>query len=314
VDVDRVAAAAAQHRRTPREHPRREIVNAVLYLLRTGCSWRRLPHDLPPWQTLYWYFKRWRDGGGVDRVHDALRDRLRDRAGRDPMASAGIVDAQSVKGADAVGRAWRGYDAGKRVNGRKRRVVVDTLGLLLVVMVTAANLQDRDGGKLALQRLRFATPSVATVFADGGYAGRLVGYAGQVLRVAVEAVHKPARAARLRGPAPPLGGGTQLGLDPAPPPPRPRLRTTNRQRRSDDEVGHDRRQTRRLAPVPADLPGSPRPPHNPISNTLPVGRSPSVYQRRGRQGATRREASSRSGTARRGRCARPPVAWSARRT
>jgi transposase len=174
------------------KHPRREIVNAIFYLLRTGCSWRQLPHDLPPWQTVYWYFKRWRDDGTVDRVHDALRDRLRDQVGRDPMASAGIVDAQSVKGADTVGRDSRGYDAGKRVNGRKRHVVVDTLGLLLVVMVTAASVQDRDGGKRVLERLRFTMPSVATVFADGGYAGRLVVYARQVLRVAVEVVKKPA--------------------------------------------------------------------------------------------------------------------------
>jgi len=174
------------------KHPRREIVNAIFYVLRTGCSWRQLPHDLPPWQTVYWYFKRWRDDGTVDRLHDALRDRLRDRVGRDPMISAGIVDAQSVKGADTVGRASRGYDAGKRVNGRKRHIVVDTLGLLMVVMVTAASVQDRDGGARVLERLRFAMPSVATVFADGGYAGRLVVYARRVLRVAVELVRKPA--------------------------------------------------------------------------------------------------------------------------
>jgi transposase len=119
---------------------------------------------------VYWHFKRWRDDTTVDRVHDALRDRLRDDVGRDS----------------------RGYDAGKRVNGRKRHVVVDTLGLLLAVMVTAASAQDRDGGARALERLRFAMPSVVTVFADGGYAGRLVVYARQVLRVAVEVVKKPA--------------------------------------------------------------------------------------------------------------------------
>ena len=174
------------------KHPRREIVNAMFYVLRTGGAWRQLPADFPPWQTVYWYFKRWRDDGTVDRVHDALRDRLRDQAGRDPMASAGIVDAQSVKGADSVGRDSRGYDAGKRVNGRKRHVVTDTLGLLGVVMVTAANVGDRDGGKLVLERLRFAMPSVATVFADGGYAGRLVAYARRVLRIVVEVVAKPA--------------------------------------------------------------------------------------------------------------------------
>src|SRR5680860_1589966 len=120
------------------KHPRYEIINAIFYMLRTGCAWRHLPHDLPPWQTVYWHFRRWRDDGSVDRIHDALRDRLRDADGRDPMASAGIVDAQSVKGADTVGTPTRGYDAGKRVNGRKRHIVVDTLGLLLVVAVTAA--------------------------------------------------------------------------------------------------------------------------------------------------------------------------------
>jgi transposase len=102
----------------PEKHPRREIVNAIFYVLRTGCAWRQLPHDLPPWQTVYWYFKRWRDDGTVKRLHDALRDRLRDATGRDPMASAAIIDAQSVKGADTVGRDSRGYDAGKKVNGR----------------------------------------------------------------------------------------------------------------------------------------------------------------------------------------------------
>jgi transposase len=167
VDADRAAAACAQHRRTSRETPRQEIVNAIFYVLRTGCAWRMLPHDFPPWQTVYGHFARWRDDGTVERVHDALRDRL-DIVGRDPMASAGIVDAQSVKGADTVGRDSRGYDAGKRVNGRKRHVVTDTLGLLLVVAVTAASVQDRDGGKLVLDRLRVTMPSVVTVFADGG--------------------------------------------------------------------------------------------------------------------------------------------------
>ena len=172
------------------KHPRREIVNAILYVVRTGCAWRLLPREFPPWQTVFWYFKRWRADGSLDRVHDALRDRLRDADGRDPMASAAIVDAQSVKGADTVGRATRGYDGGKKVNGRKRHIVVDTLGLLLVVLVTAASVQDRDGGARVLDRLRFRMPSVAVVWADGGYAGRLVGYARQVLKVAVEIVRK----------------------------------------------------------------------------------------------------------------------------
>ena len=172
------------------KHPRREIVNAILYMVRTGCAWRLLPREFPPWQTVFWYFKRWRADGSLDRLHDALRDQLRDADGRDPMVSAAIVDAQSVKGADTVGRATRGYDGGKKVNGRKRHIVVDTLGLLLVVLVTAASVQDRDGGARVLERLRFRMPSVAVVWADGGYAGRLVAYARQVLKVVVDIVRK----------------------------------------------------------------------------------------------------------------------------
>lgn len=106
------------------------------------------------------------------------------------MASAAIVDAQSVKGADTVGALSRGFDAGKKVNGGKRHIIVDTSGLLLLVMVTAASVQDRDGGARALERLRFVMPSVATVWADGGYAGRLVAYAAKVLQVVVTIVRK----------------------------------------------------------------------------------------------------------------------------
>jgi transposase len=176
----------------PLTHPRREIVNAILYVARAGCSWRQLPGDLPPWATVYDYFAAWRADGTVDCIHDRLRDAVRDEAGRDPMSSAGSVDSQSVKGADTVGAASRGYDAGKKINGRKRHIVVDTLGLLLVVLVTAASVQDRDGGAQVLDRARMAMPSLALVFADGGYAGRLVRWARRVLRTVVEIVRKPA--------------------------------------------------------------------------------------------------------------------------
>jgi transposase len=176
----------------PAKHDRREIVDAILYLTRTGCSWRQLPGDFPPWATVYDYFSQWVADGTVDRLHNALRDAVRDSAGRDPMVSAGIVDAQSVRGAATVGRDSRGFDAGKKVNGRKRHIVVDTLGLLLVVLVTAASVQDRDGGRRVLNRMRFAMPSVALVWADGGYRGRLLDWARRRLRVLVEIVTKPA--------------------------------------------------------------------------------------------------------------------------
>jgi len=176
----------------PAEHARRRIVEAILYVVRTGCSWRQLPHDFPPWPTVYWYFKQWRADGLVDRIHDALRDRVRDAAARDPMASAGVVDAQSVKGADTVGGASRGFDAGKKTNGRKRHIVVDTMGLLLAVIITTASVQDRDGARTVLERLRFTMPSVVLVWADGGYAGKLIEWAERLLRVTVEIVRKPA--------------------------------------------------------------------------------------------------------------------------
>lgn len=162
-----------------------------MYVVRTGCSWRQLPHDFPPWQTVFWYFKQWNAEGITDRIHDALRAATRDRAGRDPMASAGIVDAQSVKGADTVDSGSRGYDAGKKTNGRKRHIVTDTLGMLVVVLVTAASVQDRDGGRLVLNRARMAMPSIVLVWADGGYAGKLVAYAAHYLKMAVEIVKKP---------------------------------------------------------------------------------------------------------------------------
>lgn len=124
-------------------------------------------------------------------MHDALRDRVRDAAGRDPMASAGIVDAQSVKGADTVGAGSRGFDAGKKVNGRKRHIVVDTMGLLLAVIITTASVQDRDGARRVLDRLRFTMPSVVHVWADGGYAGKLAAWARERLRLTIEIVRKP---------------------------------------------------------------------------------------------------------------------------
>jgi len=172
-------------------HAYRDIVDAILYVVRTGCAWRHLPSDSPPWQTVFGYFTRWRKDGVVQAIHDRLRDAVRDAAERDPMASAGIVDAQSVKGSATVSAASRGYDAGKRVNGRKRHIVVDTLGLLIVVMVTTAAVQDRDGGRRILDKAKMAMPSLAHVWADGGYAGKLVAFAHTMCQIVIEIVKKP---------------------------------------------------------------------------------------------------------------------------
>lgn len=156
----------------PQEWPLREIVNAILYLLRTGCQWRLLPHDLPPWQTVYYHYRKWRKHGIWMKINHLLREQVRQQAGREITPSAAIVDAQSVK--TTLVKGERGFDAGKRVNGRKRHVVVDTLGWLLTVLVTPASVQDKPGGKMLLTQLRqqLSLPRLQLLWADGGYGGQ----------------------------------------------------------------------------------------------------------------------------------------------
>lgn len=173
----------------PEKHPRRDIVDAILYVVRTGCAWRQLPVDFPPWQTVYWYFARWEEAKVTEQMLAVLRRRVRAAQGRAEEPTAGIIDSQSVKGADTVGRESRGYDAGKKVNGRKRFIVTDTLGLLLVVCVMAASVQDRDGAKTTLLSMYLVTP-VRYVFADAGFAGTLVDWTQRVLGTVLHIVRK----------------------------------------------------------------------------------------------------------------------------
>lgn len=175
----------------PEKHPRRALVDAILYVVRTGCAWRQLPADFPPWQTVYWYFNRWEQGQVTEQILPIVREQLRVQEGRNPQPSAGIIDSQSVKGADTVGRDSRGYDAGKKINGRKRFIVTDTLGLLLTVVVLSAGMQDRDGAKPILLDTYLRTP-VRFVFADGAFAGRLLDWAQNILRTTLHIVRKPA--------------------------------------------------------------------------------------------------------------------------
>jgi transposase len=175
----------------PEKHPRRTIVDAILYVVRTGCSWRQLPADFPPWETVYWYFTRWEQAKATEKILATVREQLRVAEGRHPEPSAGLVDSQTVKGADTVGTHTRGYDAGKKINGRKRFIVTDTLGLLLTVVVCAASMQDRDGAKPVLLQTYLASP-VRFVFADAAFAGRLLQWAARFLATTIHIVRKPA--------------------------------------------------------------------------------------------------------------------------
>ncbi len=159
----------------PRKHIMREILNAIFYILCSGCAWRMLPHDLPPWQTVYHYFRQWKGDGTWERMNQALHTKLRVAAGREAEPSAAIVDSQSVKTTAVKG--IRGYDAGKKVKGRKRHILVDTMGLLLMVLVHAADIQDRDGAKLLLNKIKGSFSRLRLIWADGGYAGKLVDWA-----------------------------------------------------------------------------------------------------------------------------------------
>jgi transposase len=155
----------------------RDIVDAIRYLTHNGPVWRALPADFPPAGTVYWWAGKWQADGSAERMHDDLRSRIRLAAGRTSAPTAAIIDSQSVKGSEMIARGRRGFDAGKKINGTKRHIAVDTLGLLLTVLVTAASVQDRDAARPLLWNLRKAFPSVTLAWADGGYAGKLITWA-----------------------------------------------------------------------------------------------------------------------------------------
>ncbi|MFJ3439512.1 IS5 family transposase [Streptomyces cyaneofuscatus] len=175
----------------PEKHPRREIVDAIRYVVDTGCKWRALPADFPPWRTVWGFMARWAAAGVVNQIRDLLAGRIRRELGKGPRAVAAVIDSQSVKAAETVSKATRGFDAGKKINGRKRHLVVDTRGLPLMVMVTPASLSDRDAAKEILFRLRLTRPEITIVWADSAYAGKLVPWAKRHLNLTIKTVSRP---------------------------------------------------------------------------------------------------------------------------
>src|SRR5881394_1215071 len=162
----------------PIQLDRRTLINAIFYVVRSGCAWRLLPKDFGPWQTVYGYFRVWSQDWTWTFIHDTLRDWLRKTEERKVAPTAAIVDSQSVKTPDQAGE--RGYDAGKKIKGRKRHLAVDSLGLILAMRITSAAVQDRDAAKSLIPRMTSMYQRVQVIWADGGYLGALVQWVKQL--------------------------------------------------------------------------------------------------------------------------------------
>jgi putative transposase len=173
----------------PRSVKLREVLNGIFYIVRGGCAWRMMPKDLPPWSTSYDYFRKWRHDGTWQRINDALRTQVRHRNQRKKSPSLAIIDTQSVKTTEQGGP--HGKDPFKKVNGRKRHLVVDTLGLVVAAVVHSAGLQDRDGAKRVLSKMVGRFPRLEKILADGIYNGGIAGWAKEVGGWILELVVRP---------------------------------------------------------------------------------------------------------------------------
>jgi putative transposase len=172
-----------------RKYSYRALLNAIFYLVKTGCQWRMLPHDYPRWQTVYFYFSRWKRNGTLEQMQQALVEKERFKRGRNTEPTVGIIDAQSVK-TTLVAAEAKGFDAAKRIKGRKRHIIVDTLGLILAVVIQSASVQDRNGADEVIEWLQGGWCKIKVLFADGGYSGKLIERIKKVFGIEVGIIQK----------------------------------------------------------------------------------------------------------------------------